>query len=113
MCNDIKILKDIIRDQRSLSKSLQLPFSAIKTQLIVIYPKSWSFEKHKPGRKILGIKIKKQLKILGLIWEQPRFDKRNPERPYWFHSQAKKTLTTLRHIARKSKRLKFYQNSLD
>ncbi len=60
----------------------------------------------------MGVKVLRKLKILGLVWEQPRYLKKL-KRYSWFASQAMKTLKTLRHIARKSKCLKFHQNSLD
>ncbi len=39
VCNDPKIIKEIIKEQRELSEKLELPFSADKTQLIIIYPR--------------------------------------------------------------------------
>jgi len=67
--------------------------SAGKTQLLVIYPKGWRYKKIKIGEKVLGIKVCRKLKILGLTWEQPRFGATGT---HWFQKQTQTAITTLK-----------------
>ncbi len=107
--NDILALKNIIRQQRESSEKLKLPFSTAKTQLLAIYPKNWQYNKLKIGEKVLGIKVCKSLKILGLTWQQPRFAITGPQ---WFQKQAQTAVHTMKTIGTKSKRLRWHQNHL-
>jgi len=59
----------VIRTQLKVSQQINLPLSAKKAQLLIIYPKNYKGEKRKAGKYLERIKILKHVKVLGLIFQ--------------------------------------------
>ncbi len=62
-----------IRTQLQVSKRINLPLSAKKAQLLIIYPRNFKGKRRRPGQYLSGIRVLRHVKILGLIFQQPRF----------------------------------------
>jgi hypothetical protein len=59
----------VIRTQLKVSQQINLPLSAKKAQLLIIYPKNYKGEKRKVGKYLERIRILKHVKVLGLIFQ--------------------------------------------
>ncbi len=58
----------VIRTQLRVSKQINLPLSAKKAQLLIIYPKNFKGKRRKAGSYLSGIKVLKHVKVLGLVF---------------------------------------------
>ena len=96
----------VIRTQLRVSKKINLPLSAKKAQLLIIYPKKFkesiTEKRIKAGSHLSGIEVQKHIKILGLIFQQPRFymKKKKKRRK---RKNAKKQKSKQKHRDQRSK----------
>ena len=74
----------VIFKQEEVSKRINLPLSAKKAQLLIIYPRNYRKRKYLAGDFIRNIKVLKQIKILGLVFQQPRFNTKLNRETYWY-----------------------------